>query len=174
MTDPDRFSREGILAFARQFPFFRLLGLEVLEIEPGRSRTRLEHRPDLAQPAGILHGGVIASLVDTGIAHALLLTDRFRELRDDDGALVSVDLRVKYFRPVSDGTVECESTVVRLGRTVIHAESVVTDERDREVARGDSIYMAVPGSRIDRDAPTHDGEGAPPAADGPSPGNDGG
>lgn len=153
MTTPDRFSREGILEFARQFPFFRLLGLEVLEIEPGRSRTRLEHRPDLTQPAGILHGGVIASLVDTGIAHALLLTERFQELRDEDGALVSVDLRVKYFRPVSEGAVECESTVVRLGRKVVHAESVVRDDDGREVARGDSIYMAVPGEQLGRDAP---------------------
>lgn len=166
MNPPERYSREGILAFARQFPFFRLLGLEVLDVEPGRSRTRLEHRPDLTQPAGILHGGVIASLVDTGIAHALLLTERFQELRDDDGALVSVDLRIRYFRPVSKGAVECESTVVRLGRKVVHAESVVTDDRGREVARGDSMYMAVPGEQIDRRVPA-DAEGTPEGTDPP-------
>jgi acyl-CoA thioesterase len=148
VTAPDRYSREGILAFAEQFPFFRLIGLEVIDVAPGWSKTRLEHRSDLAQPAGILHGGVIASLIDTGIAHALLMTDRFRELREEQGALVSVDLRVKFLRPVSEDAVVCEAKVLRLGRQVIHAEAVVSGPDDKEVARGDAIYMAVPGSQI--------------------------
>ena len=146
----DRFSREGILAFAAQFPFFRLIGLEVLDLEPGWSKTRLEHRPDLAQPAGIMHGGVIASIIDSGIAHALLLTERFQELRDQGGALISVDLRVKFLRPVSDGEIVCESKVLRLGRQIIHAEAVVTNAEGKEVARGDATYMAVTQARLER------------------------
>ena len=35
-----------------------------------------------------MHGGVIASIIDSGIAHALLLTERFQELRDQGGALI--------------------------------------------------------------------------------------
>lgn len=146
----ERFSREGILAFAKQFPFFNLIGLEVVDLEPGWSKTRLTHRDDLTQPAGVMHGGVIASLVDTGIAHALLLTDRFQDLRAEGGALVSVDLRIKYFRPVSDDVVECESRVTRLGRQIIHAESVVTNAEGKEVARGDATYMAVTRDRLTR------------------------
>lgn len=92
----------------------------------------------------------MASLIDTGIAHALLLTDRFQELRAADGALVSVDLRVKFFRPVSEDTVDCEARVTRLGRQVIHADAVVTDADGKEVARGDAIYMAVSGDRLRR------------------------
>jgi uncharacterized protein (TIGR00369 family) len=144
----ERYSREGILAFAEQFPFFRLIGLEILDLEPGWSKARLRHRPDLTQPAGILHGGVIASVVDSGIAHALLLTDLFQELIEQGGALVSVDLRVKYFRPVSEAEIVCESKVVRLGRQIVHAESVVTNTEGKEVARGDATYMAVSGERL--------------------------
>ena len=36
-------------------------------------------RTDLCQPAGIMHGGAIASLVDTAIAHSILLTPTYRE-----------------------------------------------------------------------------------------------
>jgi uncharacterized protein (TIGR00369 family) len=99
-----------------------------------------------------MHGGVIASLIDTGIAHALMLTDRFTELRGEGGALVSVDVRVKFLRPVSRGRIVCDSRVVRLGRQIVHAESVVTDDEGKEVARGDAIYMAVPKSQVTRDA----------------------
>jgi uncharacterized protein (TIGR00369 family) len=129
-----------------------LIGLEVLDLGPGWSKTRLEHREDLSQPAGILHGGVMASLIDTGIAHALLMTDRFHELRADKGALVSVDLRVKFLRPVSEASVICDSKVLRLGRQIIHAEAVVTGPDGREVALGDAIYMAVAGERLKRSA----------------------
>jgi acyl-CoA thioesterase len=150
VTTPDRYSREGILAFAEQFPFFQLIGLQVLDVAPGWSKASLEYRPDLVQPAGIMHGGMIASLLDTGIAHALLMTDRFQELREQRGALVSVDLRVKFLRPVSGGTVYCEATVVRLGRHIIHAEAVAKSEDGKEVARGDAIYMAIPRNQIER------------------------
>lgn len=138
------------MAFAAQFPFFNLIGLEVLDVEPGWSKTRIRHRPDLAQPAGIMHGGVIASLVDTGIAHALLMTERFLELREEGGALVSIDLRIKYFRPVSEDAVVCESRITRLGRQIIHAEAVVTNAQGKEVARGDATYMAVTKARLER------------------------
>ncbi len=150
MSGPDRYSREGIVAFAEQFPFFRLIGLEVMDVGPGWSKTRLAHRSDLMQPAGIMHGGVISSVIDTGIAHALMLTDRFTELRQESGALVSVDLRVKFIRPVSSGSITCDARVVRLGRQIVHAEAVVNGDDGKEVARGDAIYMAVPQSQIER------------------------
>ena len=150
MSPPAYTDREELLAFAAQFPFFNLIGLEVLDAAPGRSTTSIAFRPDLTQPFGIIHGGVIATLIDTGIAHALLLTERFQQVRHEGGAVVSVDLRVKYFRPVSEGTMRCESVITRMGRQVVHAESVVTNDEGKEVARGDSIYMIVSGKQLKR------------------------
>ena len=66
------------------------------------------------------------------------------------GRSFSVDLRVKFIRPVSRGTVVCEAQIVRLGRQIVHAEAVVTGDDAKEVARGDAIYMAVPRSQIER------------------------
>ena len=112
-------------------------------MQPGRSVLTIRHRPDLAQPVGILHGGVMATLVDTGIAYAVLARDEIRPLVEAGGSVVAVDLRIKYFRPVADGRLTCVSTVTRMGRRIIHGESVVTNEQDKEVARGDSIYGTV-------------------------------
>jgi uncharacterized protein (TIGR00369 family) len=136
-------SKQAILEYAKAFPFFRLLGIEIVDVAPSWSKTRIVWRPELNQPAGILHGGVIASLVDTGIAHALLMTDRFGEVSGQGGALVSVDLRIKYLRPVSSGAIECETTIPRLGKRIIHAASVVKNDAGNDVALGDSIYMVV-------------------------------
>ena len=132
--------RQQLLALLRDLPFFKLIGLQFVEAEPGRSITRISMRPDLAQPAGLMHGGVIASLIDTGTAYALLLREEIQEALQDGGSLVTVDLRVKYLRPVTDGIITCEARVMRMGRQIIHTDAVVTNEAGAEVARGDAIY----------------------------------
>lgn len=134
-------AREKILAQAKTWPFFKLIGMEIVDMRPGWSMLKVGYRHDLTQPAMIMHGGIIATLIDTGIAHAILLTGVHRH--DGNTSIVSVDLRVKYLRPVSEGLIYCESTVPRLGRQIIHAESIVRNEAGKEVARGDSIYMVV-------------------------------
>jgi acyl-coenzyme A thioesterase PaaI-like protein len=51
---------------------------------------------------------------------------------------------------VSDGEIICESRVLRLGRQIIHAESIVTNPEGKEVACGDATYMAVTKARLER------------------------
>ena len=137
---------EQVLAHSRGVAFFDLIGLEILEAEPGRSVARVRMQPELANPVGLMHGGVIASLIDTGIAYALLLQEDVQDALHAGRSLVTVDLRVKYLRPVSAGSITCESRVVRMGRQIIHADAIVTNDAGKEVARGDAIYTtAQPG-----------------------------
>lgn len=142
--------RKALMEFFRTFPFFKLLGIKVLDIEPGRSKLQVGYRTDLCQPAGILHGGVIATLVDTAIAHSILLTDRYMEAHARGAQIVTVDLRIKYLRPVPSGTITCVAHTPRVGRTITHSSAVVTDEADKEVATGDSIYMVVERQKLQK------------------------
>jgi uncharacterized protein (TIGR00369 family) len=135
--------RAGLEEFFREFPFFKLMGIELVSVEPHRARLRASWRPDLCQPAGIMHGGVIATLVDTAVAQSILLTPEFLAAQQDGARMVSVDLRIKYLRPVSEGIVECDAHTPRIGRTISHATAVVTDANGKEVATGDSIYMII-------------------------------
>jgi uncharacterized protein (TIGR00369 family) len=146
--------RQELLQYAKDFPFFKLMGIEVLEIEPGRSKMRMAWRKDLCQPAGILHGGAMASLVDTSVAHSILLTEPFLRAKAHGGRLVSVDLRIKYLRPVSSGIVICEARAPRVGRQITHTTAVVTDADGKEVALGDSIYMIVSVERLQKKSPS--------------------
>ena len=148
---------DALRARAAALPFFRLIGLEVVDMRPGRSVLTIRYRPDLAQPVGILHGGVTATLVDTGIAYAVLAREEIRPLVEAGGSVVAIDLRIKYFRPVAAGRLTCISSVTRMGRRIIHGESVVTNEQEEEVARGDSIYGIVNRDEMAR-------HGTPPGA----------
>jgi len=142
--------RQALLAFDKDFPFFKLMGIQIISVEPGRSRLGMAWREDLCQPAGIMHGGAIASLVDTAIAHSILLTPAYLEAFDVGRLLVSVDLRIKYLRPVSGGKIHCDAQVTRMGRQIIHTSAVVCNEEGKEVAYGDAIYMMISGRQIQK------------------------
>lgn len=148
MTPEVAAESELLTAFFKQFPFFQIFGMEPLEFAPGRSVLRIAFRDDLTQPAGVMHGGVIATIADTGMAHAVLLTDMYRSLRSRGGSIVSVDLRVKYLRPVSGGSITAISTAPKIGNRIIHTESLVVNDAGKEVARADAIFMAVEGKQL--------------------------
>ena len=142
--------RQELFEYTKHFPFFKLMGIELVEIEPGRAKMRMVWRNDLCQPAGIMHGGAIASLVDTSVAHSILLTVAYLQAKAKGGSLVSVDLRIKYLRPVSSGIVTCEARAPRIGRQITHTTAVVTDSAGKEVAHGDSIYMIVASGQLQK------------------------
>lgn len=157
MNEPDYTSpefldkaRAKIAHMFETLPFFKLMGFELLEIEPGRSKLAMTWRPDLLQPAGIMHGGAIASLVDTAFAQAIILTKNNQESAARGGGMVTIDLRVKYFRPVSGGRIVCEAKVTRPGRQIVHVAGVVTNDEGKEVAQADSIYMLISPEQLKR------------------------
>jgi uncharacterized protein (TIGR00369 family) len=142
--DPDRL-RLKLKQFAAAFAFYRLVGFELVEIEPGRSVCRVAFRPDLANPDGRMHGGVIATLIDAGITQALLMTDSYQQVRETKGTVSSVELRVKYLRPLREGAMTCESRITHLGNRIIHGEGTVSDEAGRTIATGDAIIVRTLG-----------------------------
>jgi acyl-CoA thioesterase len=137
--------KRRLFEFSKDFAFFKLIGFELLDVEPKWSKTRITFRPDLRNPNGVLHGGVIATLIDAGISQAMLMTDEYQRVRDTKGSMTSVDLRVKYLRPVSDGHVTCEARITHLGKRIGHASAVVTNAEGKEIALGDSIVMLTLG-----------------------------
>src|SRR5690348_15395345 len=72
-------------------PFFpNVLGLELLEVRDGYARMRLPHRPDLDQPAGVTHGGAIASLIDTVVVPAV--ASPYPQIP----LLLTIDMQIRY------------------------------------------------------------------------------
>ena len=70
-----------------QVYFPSVVGLELEEVRSGYGRMRLPYRPELQQPAGVVHGGAIATLIDTVVVPAQLraeLVARFAAARSKD------------------------------------------------------------------------------------------
>lgn len=142
--DPEKLHKK-LTEFAERFPLFRLLGVELLEFRPGFARTRLPLRDDLKNANGVLHGGMIATLIDITITQAMLMTDEYQRVRETRGTLTSVDLRVKYLRPLVRGHAICEATIPHLGKRISHASAVVRNAEDKPLAFGDSTILITLG-----------------------------
>ena len=142
--DPEKLHKK-LSEFAERFPLFRLLGVELLEFRPGYARTQLPLRDDLKNANGMMHGGIIATLIDITITQAMLMTDEYQRVRETRGTLTSVDLRVKYLRPLTSGHAICEATIPHLGKRISHANAVVKSAEDKPLAFGDSTILITLG-----------------------------
>lgn len=113
-------------------PFGELLGLYFTKMEDGHSQCSLEIREDLFNPYGVLHGGVIYSLADTGMGGAL-----YSRLKEDE-LCSTVEIKIVYFRPVASGMLTCGSQLIRRGKSLAFIES--------EILRGDRLIAKATGT----------------------------
>ena len=110
--------------------FDTVLGLEFLEVSGDRVVASFAVTPQLQQPYGILHGGVLCSVVETlgSVAGAVWWGDR--------GHVVGTSNHTDFLRAVREGTLTGTARPVHRGRTQQLWDVDITDEAGRLVARG--------------------------------------
>ena len=118
-------------------PFLILLGAEVETVGPGTATLRLPLREELMRNDNIMHGGVMASLIDSAFAFAII------PILSDGERTVTVDLTIHYLRPLSSGAARAVARVVRAGRRVITVSADLFDENDKLAATALSTYLRV-------------------------------
>lgn len=123
-------------------PFPSHLPMRVVEITTDASRVELDIATCHLQPFGLVHGGVIATLVDTATFWA-----GFGAIAEDAG-LVNVDLKLNYLQTVSSGRLIATGRCIRGGRTMSYTEAYVRTADDRLIAHGTSTLMTLPGKGI--------------------------
>jgi uncharacterized protein (TIGR00369 family) len=116
-------------------PFARLLGIEVDSVDKGTATLGLTIRHELMQNNGVVHGGAVASLIDTATAFAILSLLATRE------KITTVDLTISYLRPLTAGRVTATANVVRAGRRVVVVSADVLDNEGRLAATALSTYI---------------------------------
>lgn len=107
-------------------PFDALIGTEWLDDDPAHARARVPVRDDLRQPVGLMHGGVMSSLIESVCSRATALA-----VLDDGMAAMGQSISVSFMRPVTEGHVEVKAAARHRGRTtwVWEAEVVNADEK---------------------------------------------
>jgi acyl-coenzyme A thioesterase PaaI-like protein len=136
----------GLIELGEQLPFNRHLGVEVVELGPGRCRTRLPADERLANHLGGVHA--IAELAPVELAGALAASTRLRALVERGYVPVVGGLEVRYRAP-ADGELLATAEV---GEEVVGPALAAADAGERprvevsvEVTDGDGTVVAVAG-----------------------------
>jgi uncharacterized protein (TIGR00369 family) len=118
-------------------PYWRTLGLELVEVEPGKAVFEGSVCPELLQN-GVLHGGVLASIADSACAVAAI-SRIFPE-----NYATTINLQVSYLKPVVAGRFRAVGRCVRAGKTVLFSQAEVFDEKEALVCGASSQLMVIP------------------------------
>jgi len=115
--------------------FARLLGMRVSRMHRDGVTLACPIRKNLLNSAGVLHGGVSASLADAAVGVAI-----HRHL-GSHRPISTVEMKINYFRPVSEGTVFARSHLLRMGSTLCVGRVDLTDAQDRVLGTALVTYM---------------------------------
>ncbi|OLZ40095.1 thioesterase [Natrinema saccharevitans] len=126
-------------SFVQRHGYLSWLDIEVESLADGRAVLVLERNEEFENPIGTdgpdpVHGGIVATLIDTSSAFALRST--FED--PSESHLTTTDLNVSYLRPAT-GDLRAEAEVLRVGGSTGVTDVSVTGD-DGEAAVGRTTY----------------------------------
>ena len=124
-------------------PAVALLGIRLDEVEPGRTLFSMLSEEMHENPMGTMHGGIVATLVDTAMGCALS-----SQLPADAG-FTTLELKTNFVRAITQGTgrVYAEGVVVHSGGRVATTEARVHDAAGTLYAHATSTCLILRGTR---------------------------
>jgi uncharacterized protein (TIGR00369 family) len=120
-------------------PIAKLIGFRPLDADLGYAKFELETAPKHANPMGTLHGGILADVADAAMGCAFATT------LEADETFTSLDLTVKFFKPVWNARLTVIARVTKRTRTLGLLECEITDEGGSLVAKVFSTCQVLRG-----------------------------
>ena len=118
----------------------RTLGYDVVEAQEGRVLVTLVPTDAHLNPAGTVHGGLTATLLDSCMGLAIQTT------LDREVSSTTLEFKISLVRPITPdtGEIRAEGKVLNCGRRVGTAEGKVTDGQGRLLAHGTTTCLIFP------------------------------
>ncbi len=104
-------------------------------IQDGQAEVTWTPTPDMANPFGSVHGGIIATLIDEVTGAAVMSS-----VGAGSAPTVSMNVEYLYAIPIG-GTYRAVGEIVRMGRAMAIADARILDEDGKLLARGTCIYQ---------------------------------
>ena len=98
-------------SFARQ-QLMHTIGARLTSVTPGSIEIEMPYREDLTQQHGFIHGGIVASLLDTACGYAAF------SLMPEDTAVLSIEFKVNLLAPAQGELIKVRAEVKRAGQNI--------------------------------------------------------
>src|SRR5258708_30728254 len=116
-------------------PFNKLIGLRIVRTHSDGVTLECSMRDELKNSAGVMHGGVAATVADAAVGIAL--ASHFAGLRP----CTTTDLKINYLRPITHGKIVARSRLVRIGKTLCVGRVYMSDGQRKLAAVALVTYM---------------------------------
>jgi len=115
----------------------RTLGYDIVEVENGRVVITAVPNETHLNPAGGVHGGLSATLLDSAMGLAIHST------LDKGIGQTTLEFKISLVRPITPetGLIRAEGTVLSRGRRVGTAEGRITDGEGRLLSHGTTTCL---------------------------------
>lgn len=137
MTDLTPAQLKRIQKALSTVPYAKLLGIKLEHVGKGTATLSMPVRKNLTQNHGVVHGGAVASLIDSATAFAII------PLLTATEKVTTVDLTITYLRPVSSGEMKAVAKVIRAGRRLIAVSAEVFNSDETLTATALSTYIKI-------------------------------
>src|SRR5215831_1665629 len=113
------------------------LGYDITEAETGRVVVTADPSDIHLNPAGTVHGGLAATMLDSCMGLAIQST-----LEKGVGS-TTLEFKISFLRPITPetGSIKAEGTVISRGRRIGTAEGRVTDSKGRLLVHGTTTCL---------------------------------
>lgn len=111
--------------------------MDIDDIEPGHAITRVEVTENLLNPNGVVHGGVMFTMIDTAMGKATMTS------LGEGQFCASIEIHIRFLRPAGSGRLEAGASVIRPGRKIVHLESHVRDGDGSLIATGTGTFAVI-------------------------------
>jgi uncharacterized protein (TIGR00369 family) len=105
--------------------FTRLVGAEVVAVEPGVVVMALNRRDEVLQQNGLFHGGAIAYLIDNATTAAAATV-----IARAERSVLTAEYKVNFVAPSKGDRLTCRAEVLKRGRMLTVVEAKVTCRTD--------------------------------------------
>lgn len=131
---------ERIRKVIEAMPFTRHLGMELVDASEGRARIKLRYSKEISTAGDALHGGAIASLIDTTGAMAAWTTAEIATPRYF-GSTVGVN--VNYLSGAIGEDIFAEGRILKRGKEIVYTDVRVTNGEGKLLAQGSVVYRII-------------------------------
>jgi uncharacterized protein (TIGR00369 family) len=125
--------------FMQVVPHVHELGMHVIDLQPDAVHLRLPYREEWLGDIvhGLIHPGIISTLVDSGSGLAVLARLEKPE------PIATLDLRMDYLRPaVKDQALDCRAEAFRVTPHIVFVRACVwQNDENKPVALSQSVFM---------------------------------
>jgi uncharacterized protein (TIGR00369 family) len=118
-------------------PLLEFIGIDIDHLSEEKAILILPLRREFLQGAGVVGGGILATLADEAMGHIVAAN-----LTDEQTA-ATIEMNITYLKSVTSGEIRAEASLVKKGRSIISLQSDILNESGELVAKASGSFLII-------------------------------